>query len=208
MRYITNRSSGKMGNALARAARDAGAAVFLVTAARVPIHIRDIRTVKVDTAAEMHARVRECLAPGAVLIMAAAVADYRAVEVSSGKLKKSESGVTLELEPTVDILATLASDLLRDELFVVGFAAETEDHVANGYAKLVAKRMDICVVNDVSSPGIGIGADDNAVTIVDRDGIVAEVPRAPKFEVAQRILEYVAARLPRVHAGATEGNEL
>ncbi len=195
VRFLGNRSSGKMGNALAETAAAAGAAVFLITAAPPPV-VRDIRVIQVTTSDEMHAAVRDTLTPGSVLIMAAAVADYRPADVAEHKLKKSPDGVTLRLVPTVDILSSLAADPMREQLFVVGFAAETDDAVANGHAKLVAKRLDLCVVNDVSQPGIGMGADDNAVTIIDAAGVVADIPRAPKVEVARAILEIISQVAP------------
>ena len=195
VRYLGNRSSGKMGVALARAARLRGAEVFLVTAAAFPPDAAELHAVAADTAAEMEMRVRDCLAPGSVLIMAAAVADYRPRQYSVHKLKKQAGGFSLDLIPTVDILKRLGNDPMRDALFVVGFAAETDDAVANGRSKVVSKRLDLCVINDVAAPGIGMGADDNAVTIVDREGIVAEVSRRPKSEVAEAILDVIEARI-------------
>ena len=195
VRYLGNRSSGKMGVALARAARARGAEVFLVTAAPFPPDAAELHAIAADTAEEMEARVRDCLSPGAVLVMAAAVADYRPRRYSDHKLKKQPTGFSLELVPTVDILKRLGSDPIRGSLYVVGFAAETDDAVANGRSKVASKRLDLCVINDVSAPGIGMGADDNAVTIVDREGLVAEISRRPKSEVAEAILGVVEARI-------------
>ena len=193
VRYIGNRSSGRMGNALAVAAADRGARVTLVTAAPA---VDDTRctVVAVDTAAEMDAAVRDALPGCALLLMAAAVADYRVVEIAPRKLKKHDR-LTLDLVPTVDILASLARDPLRDGVFVVGFAAETDDVLANAAHKLAAKRLDLVVVNDVSRADIGMGSEDNEVTVLDGDGVVAHVSRRPKSEVATALLDIIEARL-------------
>jgi len=197
VRFLGNRSSGKMGWALALAALARGAEVILVTAATPPPATRGLTVITAETADEMHARVRESLSPGAVLIMAAAVADYRPRERAARKLKKRAEGLTLDLVPTIDILLSLARDAMRDQLFVVGFAAETDDVVRNGQAKALGKRLDLCVINDIAQPGIGMGADDNAVTIVDRNGLVLELPRAPKRAIADAILALIEERLTR-----------
>ena len=196
VRYLGNRSSGKMGNALARAAADAGADVTLITTVEPPSDAAGLHVVRVETAESM-ARALEAALPGAaVLLMAAAVADYRPVRVSRDKIKKSAETLVLELEPTADILSSLQSAPWRDSLFVVGFAAETSDLVTNAQKKLRAKGLDMIVLNDVSRTDIAMGSDANEVTIFDRDGLVEVVHRAPKDEVATAILRVAAQRLP------------
>lgn len=194
VRFLGNRSSGRMGNAIAVAAADRGATVTLVTTVAAPADPR-ITVVDVDTADEMHAAVRSALAGAAVLVMAAAVADYRVTEVAPRKLKKRDA-LTLTLVPSVDILRALATDPIRDGVLVVGFAAETDDLEANAARKLREKRLDLIVLNDVARPGIGMGTADNAVTVLDATGIVAEIDRRPKAEVAGCLLDIIESRLP------------
>jgi phosphopantothenoylcysteine decarboxylase / phosphopantothenate---cysteine ligase len=195
VRFIGNRSSGKMGNALAAAALRQGATVTLVTAAPAPAAQPGLDIVEVETAADMHAAVRAALADASVLVMAAAVADWRPREVAGNKLKKGAETLTIELVPTVDILRALRDDDASKEVFVVGFAAETEHVIDNARAKLDAKDLDLIVVNDVSREGIGMGADDNEVTIIDRDGTVQTIARAPKSDVADAIVSIIASRV-------------
>jgi phosphopantothenoylcysteine decarboxylase/phosphopantothenate--cysteine ligase len=195
VRFIGNRSSGKMGNELAAAAIRQGATVALVTAAAAPAAQPGLDVVSVETAAEMHAAVRAALAGAHVLIMAAAVADWRPREVSQNKLKKGAGTLTLELVPTVDILRALHDDDATTDVFVVGFAAETEHVIDNARAKLDAKHLDLVVVNDVSQEGIGMGADENEVTVIGRDGTLENIARAPKSVVADAIVRIIASRL-------------
>lgn len=201
VRYIGNRSSGKMGNALAAAAHEAGANVTLITTVP-PQAANDMTVVAVETAADMRAAVNNALTPAAILIMAAAVADYTPASPQAKKIKKSEHTWALELTPTVDILAELGKDGRRNEWFVVGFAAETDDAVANGRAKVGAKNLDLCVINDVSKPGIGMGADDNEVIVVDQAGTVAEFGKASKTEIATHLLAVIAERYRSTRARA------
>ncbi|HEV3274953.1 MAG TPA: phosphopantothenoylcysteine decarboxylase [Candidatus Dormibacteraeota bacterium] len=195
VRFIGNRSSGKMGNELAAAAIRQGATVTLVTTGAAPAALAGLEVVPVETADEMHAAVRAALAGARVLIMAAAVADWRPRQVAAQKLKKGADTMTLELVPTVDILRALRADDAAGGVFVVGFAAETEHVIDNARAKLESKRLDLVVVNDVSQAGIGMGADDNEVTIIGRDGSVETVARAPKAIVADAIVRIIASRL-------------
>jgi phosphopantothenoylcysteine decarboxylase/phosphopantothenate--cysteine ligase len=195
VRFIGNRSSGKMGNELAAAAIRQGATVALVTAAAAPASQPGLEVIAVETAAEMQAAVRAALAGARVLIMAAAVADWRPREVSQNKLKKGAGTLTLELVPTVDILRALHDDDAAKDVFVVGFAAETEHVVDNARAKLDAKHLDLVVVNDVSQEGIGMGADENEVTVIGRDGTLETIARAPKSVVADAIVRIIASRL-------------
>ena len=197
VRFLGNRSSGKMGNALTAACLEAGASVELVTAAPPPAGAPGLRVVEVETAEEMHRAVWAALGSADLLLMAAAVADYRPRQASPRKLKKSAGGITLELVPTVDVLSSLRDHPRRLELLVIGFAAETDDLVSNATAKLHAKGLDLVVLNDVGAPGVGMGADDNAVTVLDGDGVVLTVKRSPKLEVARRLVALVAERLPR-----------
>ena len=195
VRYLGNRSSGKMGNALARAAARAGADVTLITTVDPPDDVATVSVVRVETAASM-ARALDVALPGAaVLLMAAAVADYRPAHVSREKIKKSTGTLTLELEPTDDILASVRDSPQRGSLFVVGFAAETTDLLPNARRKLHEKGLDLIVLNDVSRDDIAMGSELNEVTIIDGGGVVEEVRRAPKDEVAQAILRVVGERL-------------
>jgi phosphopantothenoylcysteine decarboxylase/phosphopantothenate--cysteine ligase len=195
VRYIGNRSSGKMGNELAAAAIRRGATVTLVTAGLAPGPQAGLEVVPVETADEMYAAVRAALPGSRVLVMAAAVADWRPRDVATEKLKKGASTMTLELVPTVDILRALRDDGAAADVLRVGFAAETEHVIDNGRSKLTAKGLDLIIVNDVSQPGIGMGADDNEVTVIDRDGGSQTINRAPKAVVAETIVDIIARRL-------------
>ena len=195
VRYLGNRSSGKMGNALARAAATAGAGVTLITTVEPPHSDAALQIVRVETAASMARALDDALPGASVLLMAAAVADYRPVRVSHEKIKKSSGALTLELEPTVDILTSVRDAPYRGSLFVVGFAAETSDLLANAEKKVREKGLDLIVLNDVSRGDIAMGSDLNEVTIIDAGGVVEQVHRAPKDEVAVAILRVVAERL-------------
>lgn len=195
VRYLGNRSSGKMGNALARAAANAGAGVTLITTVEPPPRAAALQVVRVETAASMARALEDALPAASVLLMAAAVADYRPVRVSHDKIKKSAGSLTLELEPTVDILTSVRDAPYRGSLFVVGFAAETSDLLPNAQRKVREKGLDLIVLNDVSRGDIAMGSDLNEVTIIDAGGVVEQVHRAPKDEVAEAILRVVAERL-------------
>ena len=195
VRYLGNRSSGKMGNALARAAARAGAGVTLITTVEPPHDAEALQVVRVETAASMAGALDDALPGASVLLMAAAVADYRPVRVSDDKIKKSSGALTLELEPTVDILTSVRDAPYRGSLFVVGFAAETSDLLANAQKKVREKGLDLIVLNDVSRGDIAMGSDLNEVTIIDAGGVVEQVHRAPKDEVAVAILRVVAERV-------------
>jgi phosphopantothenoylcysteine decarboxylase/phosphopantothenate--cysteine ligase len=195
VRFIGNRSSGKMGNEIAAAALRQGAAVTLITAAQAPPPHPGLEVVAVETAAEMYEAVMAELPTARVLVMAAAVADWRPREVARNKLKKGATSLTLELIPTVDILRALREDDVATGVFRVGFAAETEHVLDNARAKLDGKELDLIVVNDVSQHGIGMGADDNEVTVIDREGQQQHIPRATKQVVADAIVGIIASRL-------------
>jgi len=194
VRFVGNHSSGKMGYALALAARDRGAKVTLVSApTALPAPI-GVQLVGVQTAQEMCQAVLAALPESDALIMAAAVADYRPAEAVAHKIKKGEGGLELTLVRTADILAEVATQ--RAELgrpwVVVGFAAETQDLVANAQAKLEAKRLDLMVANDARQ---AMGADVNQVTLLDASGDVEELPLLPKDEVAERVMDRVVELL-------------
>jgi phosphopantothenoylcysteine decarboxylase / phosphopantothenate---cysteine ligase len=197
VRYVSNRSSGKMGYALAAAAWRRGGDVVLVTgpsALEVP---RGVRAVGVTTAAEMREAVLSEAGRSTLVLMAAAVADYRPARPAEQKLKKEASELVVECERTVDILSELGRR--RGKCLLVGFAAETEDLVANAERKLQEKGLDLIVVNDVSRVDVGFDVDTNAVVLIDRLGS-EEVALASKDEVAERILDRVVllrSRAPR-----------
>jgi phosphopantothenoylcysteine decarboxylase/phosphopantothenate--cysteine ligase len=192
VRYISNRSSGKMGYALAEAARDRGAKVILVTA---PISLPEpagVDVIKVGTAQEMHQAVVKVTPQADALIMAAAVADYRPIKAAKDKIKKGEAGLTLKLECTLDILGTVKGNFIK-----VGFAAESSNLVENARAKLKQKGVDFIVANDITASDSGFGTDTNRVTIIDREGKVDSLPLLAKREVADKVLDRVVELLPK-----------
>ncbi len=186
VRHIGNRSSGKMGYAVAEAARDRGAIVSLITASTSLSEPAGVEVVHVETAAEMKAAVAKAVAQADALIMAAAVADYQPKDVARAKIKKKSPRLTLELVRTPDILAEVKGDFLK-----VGFAAESEDVVANARKKLKKKQLDIIIANDITDTSSGFDVDTNKVTLIDRDGKVDSLPLLTKREVADRILDRV-----------------
>jgi phosphopantothenoylcysteine decarboxylase/phosphopantothenate--cysteine ligase len=190
VRYLTNRSSGRMGYALAEAALRRGARVLLVSG---PVSITapgGTEVTRVQSAEEMRAAVLALLPQSTIVIKAAAVADYRPKSVSAEKLKRS-GPTSLELEPNADIVAELAAH--KTHQLIIGFAAETQNILENGRKKLANKKLDAIVINDVSQEGIGFDSERNAVTILTHDEVI-EVPETTKWDVAQRILD-VAAKL-------------
>jgi phosphopantothenoylcysteine decarboxylase/phosphopantothenate--cysteine ligase len=195
VRFITNRSSGKQGHAIASAAARRGAEVTLVTASPLelpPDVAAAITRVDVETAADME-RAVEASAEGAdVVVMAAAVADFRPKASADSKLSKEEGIPELVLEPTPDILAGLARRR-RPGQVLVGFAAETHDALERGRRKLERKGVDLLVVNDVSAPGAGFDHDTNAVVIIEADGATSEIPLTSKDAVANAVLDRVIA---------------
>jgi phosphopantothenoylcysteine decarboxylase/phosphopantothenate--cysteine ligase len=189
VRYITNRSSGKMGYAVAEAAARRGARVVLVSGPTTLDTPSGVERVSVRTALEMEKAVRQHFSAATIGIFAAAVADYRPAEPLSQKLKRSKDPLTLKLEPNPDILASVAKE--KGARLVVGFAAET-DHVAeNARKKLSAKNADLIVANDVTAEGAGFDLDTNVVTLLARDGRDLALPKMTKREVAERILDEV-----------------
>lgn len=187
VRYISNRSSGRMGYAIAEAALRRGAKVVLVSG---PVNIQPpdgAEVVSVETAEQMREAVLQRLDQATVVIATAAVSDYRPKAAARQKIKRS-GPMALELEPTADILGEVARR--RRQQVLIGFAAETENALENARKKLAAKSLDAIVVNDVSRPGIGFDSERNAVTIITHDEVV-EVPETSKWEVAQRVLDQV-----------------
>ena len=186
VRVITNHSSGKMGYALAEAARDRGADVVLVTA---PTSLPDpalVKVVRVRTAEQMGEAIQEHVKNAHALIMAAAVADYRPAVEAGQKIKKTEDDLTISLAKTTDILKTAKGDFVR-----VGFAAESENLVENAKAKVGSKKLDLIVANDITAEGSGFGSDTNQVTLIGRDLAVEELPLLTKYDVSNRILDRV-----------------
>lgn len=194
VRYLSNHSSGKMGYAIAEAARDAGAEVVLISG---PVSLKPpagVQRVDVVSAEEMKEEVLHYLPNMDVIIKAAAVADYRPKVVAQQKIKKTSTEMTLVLEKTDDIALEIGRRKLPHQLFI-GFAAETENVQENAKGKLKRKGMDLIVVNDVTQPGAGFGVDTNIVTIFDHNGVVAALPQLSKVEVARRMISLIGDRL-------------
>jgi phosphopantothenoylcysteine decarboxylase/phosphopantothenate--cysteine ligase len=186
VRFISNRSSGKMGYALAQAALDRGARVILVSGPVALDAPRGVEMVRVTTAAEMRDAVFAHLEPATVVIKCAAVADFRPSAPAAQKIKKRGAPVSLEFDPVADILAELGKK--RGDRLLVGFAAETDNVLDYARLKLEEKNCDMIVANRVGVEGAGFESDTNEVLLVMRGGEVIEVPRAPKREIADAIL--------------------
>ncbi|MCI0547295.1 MAG: bifunctional phosphopantothenoylcysteine decarboxylase/phosphopantothenate--cysteine ligase CoaBC [Candidatus Rokubacteria bacterium] len=192
VRYISNRSSGRMGHALTIAALRRGARVVLISGPTALPPPPGAVYVPVQTAEEMREAALQHLAAASIVIKAAAVGDYRAKEPSTVKIKsRKDEGLTLELAPNPDILKELAAR--KGRTFLVGFAAETDHVRPHAQEKLRAKGIDLLVANDVSRPGIGFESEDNEVTLLDRWGGSVDLPRMPKLDVAHAILDRVLA---------------
>jgi len=203
VRVITNRSSGKQGHAIAADALARGALVTLVTTASLPAPA-GAQVIEVVSAADMQAAVMPIAADHDVIVMAAAVADFRPVVVADHKLKKdelaaaSDGAPVIVLEPTHDFLVDLGRDKRPGQL-VVGFAAETDDLVTNARKKLERKNLDLIVANDVGAPGVGFEHDTNAVVLVRADGVDQDVPLTDKRSVAEAVLDAVVALRADLH---------
>src|SRR6266516_1904838 len=194
VRYISNRSSGKMGYALAQAAQERGAQVTLVSgpiADATELHFPN--TVHVRTTEEMRRAVVDHAADAEVVIKAAAPLDFRPKAVATQKIKKKTSDLTLEFEPTIDILKELGNS--KNGKILVGFAAETENHFQNGLEKLKSKNLDLIVVNPASGPDSAFDSDMNHATIIDASGQSEEIPLVTKHVMADRILDRVVQLL-------------
>ena len=187
VRYLTNRSSGRMGYALAEAALRRGARVLLVSGPTSIAPPSTAEVTRIESAEEMRDAVLTLLPQATIVIKTAAVSDYRPKVAADQKLKR-KGAVALELEATPDILKELSAR--KTSQLLVGFAAETENALENARQKLVSKNLDAIVVNDVSREGVGFDSDRNAVTIITRDEVV-EVPETTKWQVAQRVLDQV-----------------
>ena len=192
VRYVGNYSSGKMGYAVAEAARDRGAEVVLVSAPTALPTPFGVRLVAVGRAAEMRDAVVDECRSAQVLVMAAAVADYQPAATASQKIKRGTPILTLELERTPDVLAEAGGGFLK-----VGFAAESESLLANARRKLEAKGLDLIVANDITAAGSGFGSDTNRVVILDRLGGEEQLPLLTKYEVAQRLWDRIVPLLPK-----------
>jgi phosphopantothenoylcysteine decarboxylase / phosphopantothenate---cysteine ligase len=187
VRYLTNRSSGRMGHAIVEAALRRGARVLLITGPTSLNPPGAAEVIRVESTEEMRDAVLKLLPQASIVIKTAAVSDYRPKAEAGQKLKR-KGAMTLELESTPDILKEIS--LKKGAQIVVGFAAETENVLENARQKLVSKNLDAIVVNDVSREGVGFDSDRNAVTIISRDEVV-EVPETTKWEVAQRVLDQI-----------------
>jgi len=190
VRYLSNRSSGKMGYALAEAALRRGARVILVSGPVALEPPQNVEFVPVRTAEEMHRAVFERLPQATVVLMAAAVADFRPAKPAAQKIKRAGAPLALELEPTPDILAEVSAQ--KGGRTIVGFAAETSDLAENARAKLLKKGADLVVANDVTRQGAGFDVDTNIVTLVRRDGTQLDLPQMSKHDLASRLMDEVA----------------
>jgi len=189
VRYISNHSSGKMGYAVARAAHERGADVLLISG---PVGIEcpeGVKLVSTATAEEMCKAVLDNFGNCDVVVMAAAVADYRPAEVSETKIKKNDDEMVLRLVRTPDILKKLGT--IKGNRILVGFSAETDHLTDNAMKKLESKNLDMIVANDVTMEGAGFGTDTNIIKIIKRDGTVIDLPLMSKLEAAHRILDEV-----------------
>jgi len=198
VRYLTNRSSGRMGYALAEAALRRGARVLLVSGPTSITPPGSAELTRVESTEEMHDAVMNLLPQATVVIKTAAVADYRPKSAAGQKLKR-KGPMNLELEATTDILKELSQK--KSSQLIIGFAAETENVLENARQKLLNKNLDAIVVNDVSREGVGFDSDRNAVTIITRDEVV-EVPETTKWDVAQRVLDQVERLLAQRKSAA------
>jgi phosphopantothenoylcysteine decarboxylase/phosphopantothenate--cysteine ligase len=190
VRFLSNRSSGRMGYAIAEAALESGHDVVLISGP-VPIDPpRSAKLIRVSTSDEMFDAVVRQVVDCDVLVMAAAVADYKPTSISPTKIKKREADFSLKLVPTRDVLAAIARP---DRNFLaIGFAAETEDLEANARAKLRRKNLDIVVANDVSNPDVGMESADNEVMILFRNGEMKKISRTPKKNIARELVKIFA----------------
>jgi len=198
-RLVTNRSTGKMGYAIAEAARDRGASVTLIAA---PTALPDpvcVRTVHVQTAVQMRDAVLAAIQGSDALIMTAAVADFRPAQVQTQKVKKTEARLTLELEKNPDILAEVGEIMAgrpeKGPKVVVGFAAESDDIITNAVDKLRRKNLDMIVANDITASDSGFAVDTNRVTLIKRSGEIESLPLLLKSQVAERVLSEVSSML-------------
>ena len=190
VRFITNRSTGKMGYAIARAAVKMNLQTVLVSG---PVNLtapEGVEFVPVESAAEMAEAMKKAAADADIIVMAAAVADYRPKQYSTSKVKKSDGDMCIELERTEDILLSLGKNKKPGQI-LVGFAAETDDLLQNAQGKLERKNLDYIAANIVGVPGRGFGADNNAITLLSRDGSRTEFALQSKEALAESLLKFV-----------------
>ncbi|HKS31358.1 MAG TPA: phosphopantothenoylcysteine decarboxylase [Chthoniobacterales bacterium] len=195
VRFLSNRSSGKMGYAMAAAALESDHDVVLISG---PVNLAPpvgAKLVNVITSDEMHAAVHEAVRNCDVLVMSAAVSDYKPARIAKMKIKKRDEKFSLDLVPTRDILKSLPHSR---NFFVVGFAAETNDLEEHARAKLAVKNCDMMVANDVSDPTIGMESDENAVTIFLRNGEIEKISRASKNIIARALVKKICANAKKV----------
>jgi phosphopantothenoylcysteine decarboxylase/phosphopantothenate--cysteine ligase len=198
VRFISNRSSGKMGYALAQSAAERGARAILVSGpVQIPVP-HGVQVIHVKTAAEMRNAVMENLAGASIVVKAAAVADYHLAHVPQHKVKKTAMRMSLELEPTPDILAEVGQK--KGDRLLIGFAAETEKLIESARRKLESKNCDMVVANLVNHDGTGFESDQNEVVLVLRTGETIPLPRAPKREIAARIFDQILKLRLALHA--------
>lgn len=193
VRYLGNRSSGRMGFAVAEALSEAGAETTLVSAPNELPTPPGVRRINIMTAQEMHAAVMDEFARMDIVVKAAAVADYRPAVSAEQKIKKDGSSLTLELVPNPDILAECGKK--KENQFLVGFAAETEKLYEHAQAKMQRKHVDMLVANDVTQPGAGFGSPTNIVSLLFPDGKKIDLPQMNKLDVARRLVQEIAERL-------------
>jgi phosphopantothenoylcysteine decarboxylase/phosphopantothenate--cysteine ligase len=195
VRYISNRSSGKMGYAIAEAARRRGAKVTLISGPTALASPPEVDLVRVQSAREMHSAVKSGFAKADALIMAAAVSDFVPSIQSQDKIKKSRGGLVLKLDPGVDILKEMGRK--KGRRILVGFSLETEDEMKSSKKKLADKNLDLIVVNNPNVPGAGFEKDTNVVTLIDKSGKATRLPLLSKTEVAERLLDRVSTMLKK-----------
>lgn len=190
VRYITNRSTGKMGYAIAEAAREMGLTVTLVSG---PVNLQPpegVEVINIESAADMAKAMKSAAQTADIIVMAAAVADYRPRQYSTSKVKKSDGDMCIELERTEDILLSLGKNK-RPGQILVGFAAETDDLLKNAQGKLERKNLDYIAANIVGVPGRGFAADNNAITLIGRDGSQTEFALQSKKNLAEALLQHI-----------------
>lgn len=190
VRYITNRSTGKMGYAIAEAARERGLLVTLVSGPVNLLPPEGVEVINIESAADMAKAMKSAAQTADIIVMAAAVADYRPRQYSTSKVKKSDGDMCIELERTEDILLSLGKNK-RPGQILVGFAAETDDLLKNAQGKLERKNLDYIAANIVGVPGRGFAADNNAITLIGRDGSQTEFALQSKKNLAEALLQHI-----------------
>jgi phosphopantothenoylcysteine decarboxylase/phosphopantothenate--cysteine ligase len=198
VRFITNRSSGKMGYALAEAALKSRMDVTLISGPVCLNPVNGVKTIKVESASEMAAAVFQNAPECEIIISAAAVADYMPETVTEGKIKKREGGLVLKLKRTTDILETLGASKRKD-LFLVGFAAETEKLLENAEGKLKKKNLDLIIANNVADSSIGFNSDSNEVTLIFSTGQTVDIPFGSKKSIAETIIDKILNIVQKKH---------